>query len=190
MKADSYKIAKVFSSGGDIHYVLPHFQREYAWERDQWHTLLQDAVAIHEEVAALEDTGQSTQNMEHFLGSLVVVNSGTISGTITEFKLVDGQQRLTTISLLFCALARIVAETDAALAKKITRLLVNEDEKGDNFFKVLPTTKYGDRAAYKAILQNKEPPQSESRIPAAFHYLHQQLNVRNKKLVLRMLLLP
>jgi hypothetical protein len=29
MKADSLKIAKVFSGGGDIHYVLPHFQRQY-----------------------------------------------------------------------------------------------------------------------------------------------------------------
>ena len=36
MNADSLSIAKVFSSGGDIHYVLPYFQREYTWEREQW----------------------------------------------------------------------------------------------------------------------------------------------------------
>jgi hypothetical protein len=31
MKADSLKVSRVFSGGGDIHYVLPHFQREYVW---------------------------------------------------------------------------------------------------------------------------------------------------------------
>ena len=37
MKSDSLRISKVFSSGGDVHYVLPHFQREYA--RDACHRL-------------------------------------------------------------------------------------------------------------------------------------------------------
>ena len=40
------KIAKVFSGGGDVHYVLPHFQREYAWDKENWQTLLDDVLGL------------------------------------------------------------------------------------------------------------------------------------------------
>ena len=46
MKADSLIMGKVFSSGGDVHYVLPHFQREYAWEKPEWQTLLNDLFSL------------------------------------------------------------------------------------------------------------------------------------------------
>ncbi|HEU4597875.1 MAG TPA: DUF262 domain-containing protein, partial [Pyrinomonadaceae bacterium] len=153
MKSDSLKISKVFSSGGDIHYVLPHFQREYTWEKEHWQTLLTDAFAIHEEMQPALNETQASQEPEHFLGSLVVINDGTRNGTVTAFKLVDGQQRLTTISLLLCALSRIVSNTHPPIVKKIRKLLVNEDESGDVYFKILPTTKYGDRIAYMSLIQ-------------------------------------
>src|SRR5688500_8950587 len=98
MRADSFKIAKVFSSGGDIHYVLPHFQRQYSWEEANWQTLLDDAFALYDEY------DPEKEPPEHFLGSLVVINDGNRNGIIPAFNLVDGQQRLTTISLLLCAL--------------------------------------------------------------------------------------
>ena len=49
MKADSLKVTRVFSGGGDIHYVLPHFQREYVWGKEEWQTLLDDCFAIYDE---------------------------------------------------------------------------------------------------------------------------------------------
>ena len=91
MKADSYKISKVFSSGGEIHYVMPHFQRQYSWGKTEWQVLLDDAIAIYEEY-------DPEREPEHFIGSLVVINDGTRNGTIPAFNLVDGQQRLTTLS--------------------------------------------------------------------------------------------
>jgi uncharacterized protein with ParB-like and HNH nuclease domain len=175
MKSDSLRISKVFSSGGDIHYVLPHFQREYTWEKAHWQTLLNDACAIHEEMQLKPDTTQAIQEPEHFLGSLVVINDGTRNGTVTAFKLVDGQQRLITISLLICALGRLVSESHPLLAKKIHKLLVNSDESGEVYFKILPTTKYGDRAAYTSLVQGEALPATESRIPHAFEYLHKEL---------------
>ncbi|MDT4956129.1 MAG: hypothetical protein QOJ02_4267 [Acidobacteriota bacterium] len=175
MKSDSLKISKVFSSGGDIHYVLPHFQREYTWDKTHWGTLLADACAIHEEMQPAPDAMQVLQEPEHFLGSLVVINDGTRNGTVTAFKLVDGQQRLTTISLLLCALSQIATDSHPALVKKIRKLLVNSDESGDVYFKILPTTKYGDRVAYMSVIQNEVPPPTESRIPHAFEYLQKEL---------------
>ena len=171
MKADSLKIAKVFSTGGDVHYALPHFQREYAWEKENWKTLLTDALSIY-------DLYTDETPPEHFMGTLVVINDGVRSGTIPVFRLVDGQQRLTTISLMLCALGRIVNESHPALNKKIQRLLVNGDEQGDLFFKLLPTTKYGDRASYQAILRNEKVPNVGSKVPEAFNYFFKELNTR------------
>ena len=47
MDAKSLKISKVFASGGDVHYILPHFQREYAWEKENWQTLLNDVMGLY-----------------------------------------------------------------------------------------------------------------------------------------------
>lgn len=44
MKADDYAMSKVFLGGGDVQYILPIFQREYAWERAEWQTLLDDVI--------------------------------------------------------------------------------------------------------------------------------------------------
>lgn len=167
MKADSLKISKVFSGGGGIHYVLPHFQRQYSWEKANWQTLLDDALAIYEEY-------KPEKEPEHFLGSLVVINDGTRGGIIPAFTLVDGQQRLTTISLLLCAFRDLIAEHDPKTANKIQKFLVNDD--ADVQFKVLPTNKYGDRQAYISLIQQKMPEGLESRIPMAYDYLFKELS--------------
>lgn len=175
MKADSLRISKVFSSGGDVHYVLPHFQREYAWEKTEWQALLTDVFSVYDVYPQGDD--ESMPLPEHFMGSIVVINDGARHGVIPVFKLVDGQQRLTTISLILYAFARLVAESQPAIAKKAYRLLVNEDESDGLYFKVLPTTKYGDREVYAALIKNELPlPQTESRIPQAFNYIYEQLS--------------
>lgn len=176
MKADSLHMVKVFSSGGDVHYVLPHFQREYAWEKPEWQTLLTDIFSVYE-------IYNDEQPPEHFMGSLVVINDGTQAGTVPVFRLVDGQQRLTTISLILCALDRVLEghDTHTSLQRKLRRMVVNEDEAGDLHFKLLPTLKYGDRASYCAIVMGKLPPEGlESKIPDAFAYWTTQLENRLK----------
>jgi uncharacterized protein with ParB-like and HNH nuclease domain len=176
MKADSLHMVKVFSSGGDVHYVLPHFQREYAWEKLEWQTLMKDIFSVY-------DVYDEEQPPEHFMGSLVVINDGTQAGTVPVFRLVDGQQRLVTISLLLCTLERLLDGDDgyAGLRRKVRRMLVNQDESGDLYYKLLPTAKYGDRASYCAIVKCKQPPDGvESKIPEAFAYLTTQLGNRFK----------
>lgn len=110
MKAESLKIHKVFSGGGDVHYILPYFQREYAWEKENWSVLLNDVLEIY-------NIGPEKEP-EHFMGALVVIPDGTQSGVIPVFKLVDGQQRLTTISIMLCALRKIIQENNPGLQKK------------------------------------------------------------------------
>lgn len=174
MKADSLKIARVFANGGDVHYVLPHFQREYAWDKENWQTLLNDVIGLYE-------TYTSDKEPEHFMGALVVINDGTRNGVIPAFKLVDGQQRLTSISLLLCALGQIIESTHAPLHKRIRRLLTNPDETDILFYKLVPTKKYGDRDAYLALLKGDKFPEGiDSKIPEAYRFFFKELDNRIK----------
>jgi uncharacterized protein with ParB-like and HNH nuclease domain len=68
MKAESLRIAKVFNVGGDVHYILPYFQREYAWDKSNWQTLLNDILDLY-------DIYQDSRPPEHFMGSPVVINA-------------------------------------------------------------------------------------------------------------------
>jgi uncharacterized protein with ParB-like and HNH nuclease domain len=167
-------MGKVFSSGGDIHYVLPHFQREYAWDKPEWQMLLKDIFAIYE---IFDDE----QPPEHFMGALVVINDGMQAGTVPVFRLVDGQQRLTTISLLLCALQAVVVEDEnlQGLHKKIGKMLVNADEDGMLYYKLLPTLKYGDRVSYCALIDGKPTPAGiESKVPMAYAFLLKELTTQ------------
>jgi uncharacterized protein with ParB-like and HNH nuclease domain len=176
VQADNIQISKVFSSGGDIHYVLPHFQREYTWGKEEWTTLLNDALEVYDEIQAAPP--EEMTEFEHFLGSVVVIPDGHRSGTMAVFKLVDGQQRLTTLTLMLQALSKNIAETHLVTAKKIAKLLVNIDEQDDLYFKILPTTKYGDRLAYTAILRGEDPGNTDSKIPGAFSFFCSELEGR------------
>jgi uncharacterized protein with ParB-like and HNH nuclease domain len=174
MKADSLKISKVFSGGGDVHYVLPHFQREYAWEKENWQTLLNDVFGLY-------DAYTPEKEPEHFMGALVVIQDGTRNGVVPVFKLVDGQQRLITISLMLSALGKVTEETHPPLHKRIRRLLTNPDESGQLFFKLLPTIKYGDRDAYMALLRGEDfPTNIDSKIPESYNYFLKEFETRIK----------
>ena len=172
MNADSFKIAKVFSQGGDIHYVLPHFQREYRWQKPHWQTLWDDALATYE---AMPEAESEVAPPEHFLGALVVVPDGTANATIPVHKLVDGQQRLTTISLLLRAFSDVVETSHHSLARNARKLLLNADEEDDLRFKVLPTTKNNDRAVYRAVVSGASTSQTSSNIWQAYEFFKKQL---------------
>jgi len=168
VNANSKKILEVFSNGGNIHYVLPHFQREYTWDKTNWKTLWEDLAATYDEYT-------SGQEPEHFMGSLVVILDGTVNGLIPAFKLVDGQQRLTSISLLLCALRWIMDGKDAALESNLVTMLSNHNAIGDAHFKLLPTVKYGDRATFTALVKTGNAPVAKSNISDAYAYFYHNL---------------
>lgn len=168
MQADSFRIAKVFSNGGDTHFRLPYFQREYAWKTENWQTLWND-------IDDLYLLYKDEQPPEHFMGSLVVINEGTLHGTIPAFKVVDGQQRLTTISLIICALADLIKDEDLALHNRIRKYITNPDETGDLYFKLLPTSKSGDRTTYFDLIHGKPIGNSNSQIYPAYQFYRDEI---------------
>lgn len=175
MQVNNFNIARVFSNGGNIFYFLPHFQREYAWDKENWVTLLEDIYNIC-------DPNAVQQKTEHFMGSLVVIGDGTRDGIIPAFKLVDGQQRLTTLSIILKAFHDLIETDHTLLATNIKQLLVNQHAGGSSYFKIWPTKKYDDRNSYTALLNGGSiSDNSESKIPLAYSYFHKELGHKLKK---------
>lgn len=71
--------------GNGLRYKIPAFQRDYSWSNDEWDDLWQDIMAMFE-----EDSEES-----HYMGYLVLQSSDS-----KQFDIIDGQQRITTISLM------------------------------------------------------------------------------------------
>ncbi len=165
MKADDWQMSKVFLGGGDVQYVLPIFQREYAWEEEEWQTLLDDVIETYNE--------SQNAHYEHFLGSLVVIEEDSKKTLYQSYTLVDGQQRLISISLLLCALRDSL--NDLSAVKQIEKYLLNADEQGQLRYKILPTEKYDDRQAYRAILDGKTANGLRSRIGKAYSFFRTNL---------------
>src|ERR1700738_3492750 len=89
---------------GPKQYVVPYFQRTYSWRRHQWNTLFDDILELYE-------LGASNS---HFLGSMVLLAEDA-TGTL----LIDGQQRLVTLSLFLAAIRDTARDTDPAFAGRV-----------------------------------------------------------------------
>jgi Protein of unknown function DUF262/Protein of unknown function (DUF1524) len=86
IQSSDISVADLFKS----FYVVPDYQREYVWEDAQVEQLLQDI---------LDEQSSSGSPAEYFIGSIVVCRSKT-----GPFELIDGQQRMTTLFLVICAI--------------------------------------------------------------------------------------
>ncbi|MCQ2947388.1 DUF262 and DUF1524 domain-containing protein [Helicobacter pylori] len=132
MKADAIKLLDFIGKSQEKQFVIPIYQRVYSWEKEQCKQLWDDIVK----------TGGNDQTEGHFIGSIVFVHDGIYTTNYNELLIIDGQQRLTTITLLFIALRDHLNDEDEFLEKfshqKIqNRYLINSDEKGDKKFKLI-----------------------------------------------------
>lgn len=131
MKADAMKLLDFIGKSQEKQFVIPVYQRVYSWEKEQCKQLWDDII----------ETGGNDQMNGHFIGSIVFVQDGIYTTNYNELLIIDGQQRLTTITLLFIALRNHLNDEDELLEKfsrqKIqNRYLINSDEKGDKKFKL------------------------------------------------------
>lgn len=88
MKAES----KSFSFLNEIQtFEIPFFQRAYVWKKDNWEELLEDLKQV---------------KRRHFLGSIILkkIGDSSVLGATTRVSVIDGQQRLTTLSILLKAI--------------------------------------------------------------------------------------
>ncbi len=132
MKADAIKLLDFIGKSQEKQFVIPIYQRVYSWEKEQCKELWDDIIK----------TGGNDQIEGHFIGSIVFVHDSIYTTNYNELLIIDGQQRLTTITLLFIALRNYLNDEDEFLEKfsrqKIqSRYLINSDEKGDKKFKLI-----------------------------------------------------
>jgi uncharacterized protein with ParB-like and HNH nuclease domain len=101
MKANELQINN-FLQAPNVQFVIPVYQRNYDWKNVECKELLNDIISVE-----TEDRGT------HFIGSIVFVHEGTYSTSeVKELVIIDGQQRLTTINILYVALYRFAKESN------------------------------------------------------------------------------
>lgn len=149
-------------------FSIPIYQRLYSWTENECERLWDDIIS----------TG-SKDIPSHFIGSIMYIEKGLYQITKPEPLLViDGQQRLTTISLLLEALARKIGdnEIEGFSAKKIRNYyLINPLEDGDRKYKLLLSQ--NDRNTYISIIEQKEYPKDFSvRIKDIFDYFTSKID--------------
>lgn len=131
---------------GDPQFAIPLYQRTFAWQREQVQLLWDD---IAEQVEALDE---ATPGAGHFLGSVVLAPTTQAVGEVTRWVVVDGQQRLTTLSLALAALRDHIRPEAPRDADRIHRqFLVNEYQEGPGHFKIMPTQ--ADRSDYELVIE-------------------------------------
>jgi uncharacterized protein with ParB-like and HNH nuclease domain/predicted transport protein len=136
-------------------FVIPIYQRTYSWTEKECRQLWDDIVRC----------GSSDKIAVHFVGSIVYVESGHFHVMHqAPLLVIDGQQRLTSVSLLLAALAKAVGDTepfDGFSQRKIKNYyLLNPEEVGERHFKLLLSQT--DKSSLTAIVGDEETPQQPS----------------------------
>lgn len=112
-------------------YVIPRFQREYSWRNNQLEELWDDVV----DNVVVTEAGLSTS--EYFIGSLVMVGDDKDS----KLEIVDGQQRLTTITILLSALVEAFkAIGEDSLARGVYSYIAARNLKDEPYFRLVTET--------------------------------------------------
>ncbi len=155
MKAVDTHLTKFI--GSEVQYYVPLYQRTYSWKKEQCGKLFDDIIKVS------GDTGRPC----HFIGSVIYLakDDAQHASAVKNYLVIDGQQRLTTLSLLLLALGDYTKETlfgdeynqaPTNLDKLMRKYLVNEDENNDLYYKIKLNAE--DFLAYKKLISSRKKP--------------------------------
>jgi Protein of unknown function DUF262/Protein of unknown function (DUF1524) len=159
MEASPAKVIQYFN--GEKQNLIPLFQRPYSWKKSNWETLWDDMMVQYD----LDD--KST----HFMGAIVSVPARSVPVGVSKYLIIDGQQRLTTVSLLLCALRDTVDKNTADRIHEV--YLINRFREPEDTLKFVPTQ--ADRDRYRAIVLDRQVPHDESLMAQAYNFFKRQL---------------
>ncbi len=177
MKANEINLNR-FLSQSDTQFIIPVYQRNYDWTSAQCKQLLDDII----------DVGNSNKITAHFIGSIVYVHDDVyqVSG-IRELSIIDGQQRLTTVTLIYVALYSLAEELgNDALKNRINETyLINKFALHEEKLKLRPTE--NNDLALKYLLRNDENEDfnTYSRLIENFHFFRNRINDQNYEFILK-----
>lgn len=159
MKGSEAKLVS-YMQGSDKRFIIPAYQRNYDWKVENCKQLYDDLVKVIKK-------GRKS----HFFGSLVSVHN---DGEYNEFLVIDGQQRLTTVSLLLLAMYNIMTSgviipTQGNLADKIYKTyLIDEWQEDETRIKLKPVK--NDRDAFGRLFHDAADYIPESNLTINYHY--------------------
>lgn len=143
---DANKINEYFTGERTL-FLIPLYQRKYAWQRKHCERLFDDLVKVYRD-----------NRRSHFFGSIVSVRANEVDDDLL---IIDGQQRITTISLLILAAIKaykdgyITCEAgDEYVEDMRNKYLIAKYRKGDRKIKLRPIE--SDRVAYDALITGDE----------------------------------
>ncbi|CAO3441968.1 hypothetical protein [Azospirillum argentinense] len=147
MKPYTRSVIELFD--GKKRYLIPLYQRQYAWKAHPQLELLWEDI----ERAVQRLTTNRASLSPHFMGALVITQIKTFGKQVQAFEIIDGQQRLTTFELLLAAIRDVASSNDSKYADEIQKHLVNDGvmEKPEiERFKLWPSLT--DRRAFVSIV--------------------------------------
>jgi uncharacterized protein with ParB-like and HNH nuclease domain/predicted transport protein len=156
---------------GNKQFIIPVYQRYYSWETEQCSRLWYDIVDM-----------QKKNKTGHFVGSIVNIAEQAMPTGVQKYMIIDGQQRLTTLSLLLIALrdyAEKHPEDTTINARRIDNMLLkNEYEEGDERYKLLLTET--DRDLLISLIEKKPISDSGlSRIISNYRFFADKISEMN-----------
>ena len=155
---------------GTKQFIIPAFQRDYSWTTEQCQQIWNDIVKV------------GTSDVDHFIGSVVYIAGDTTTAVFSSWLVVDGQQRLTTLTLLLIALRDHIREIgwagqEPTVAQIDAYYLMNAHESGERRYKV--ALRRHDDTTLKALVEGKDPSgieNSSELVVEAYRYFRRQLN--------------
>lgn len=154
-------------------FIIPIYQRNYSWTEKECRQLWDDIIRA----------GNNKNISVHFMGSIVYIEAGLNQATHqAPLLVIDGQQRLTTVTLLIAALANVLGESepvDGFSARKLRNYyLLNPEETGERFFKLLLSQT--DKTTLSSIVSSAEIAEPKSiRIAQNFSLFEELLQACN-----------
>lgn len=178
MKANEIKLNK-FLSQSDTHFVIPVYQRNYDWTLNQCKQLLFDVLNV----------GSEDKIPAHFIGSIVFIHDDEYSSAdITELTIIDGQQRLTTVTLIYLVLYNVAKELKKeSLVNKINEQYLINKFVGDDEEKLkLRPTENNDQAL-KFLLRGEKPEEFNeySRVVENYSFFKHRISEENFETILK-----
>ncbi len=177
MKATETTI-ETFLSSNRTTFVIPVYQRNYDWAVAQCKQLLNDII----------ETGKSDKVNAHFIGGIVYIHDDVYSvSALKEFTIIDGQQRLTTITLIYIALYRLAKDlgNDLLVNRIHKTYLINEFAPEAEKLKLKPTD--NNKEALRHIIYSNfgDEFKGYSRIIENFDYFRSTISKDNFEIVER-----
>lgn len=167
MDAQKCNIYRILN--GDRQFIIPVYQRYYTWNIEQCDRLWNDIVNM-----------QIQNKSGHFVGSIVNIAEKTGPGVLEKYMIIDGQQRMTTLTLMLVALRNYSAdhkEDKSINFKQIENVLLkNEYENGDERYKLLLTET--DRNTLITLIERKPLTEADenSRLFRNYQYFEDKVN--------------